>query len=216
MYKEILRDNTGSRYSRLATKYLVDDLLVDMLTGEGKSQQMTAMDMESDSPDEFVPSMFYTFMYVSDPLERAGGHPFYDMVPLLLCTSVTDDRIYGLNFNLLPNSVRADVLDILYESYRSFYDGEIEAAVESRKFALNKPLALALMSEDSRIAMFRMLDAKTGVKVSGAYRTYSKKGIMKPRMIEYDVWKYIPFLSFRDAIRGANLAAVQAAIVANK
>jgi hypothetical protein len=32
-------------------------------------------------------------------------------------------------------------------------------------------------------------------------------------MIEYDQWHYIPFLSFKDSVRGASLAALQAELI---
>jgi hypothetical protein len=45
---------------------------------------------------------------------------------------------------------------------------------------------------------------------------YDKSKIRNPRMIEFDVWKYIPCLVFKDAIRGANLVDIQREIIANK
>ena len=36
---------------------------------------------------------------------------------------------------------------------------------------------------------------------------------MNVRLIEYDEWIYIPYLSFKDSIRGSNLANIQRDVI---
>ena len=76
-----------------------------------------------------------------------------------------------------------------------------------------KILMNQLMNEESRKKLLQVFDSLTGIKVSNAYRKYKKTAIENIRLIEYDVWDYIPSLVFTDSIRGASLAAVQKSII---
>lgn len=193
-------------YESQAIEFLVGDLLDRNLKGQTKSKQLTAMDMESSAPNMFVPSMFYTFMYTSPTLETVGKFKFKDRVPLILCTSNDGKYVTGLNFNMIPSNVRADILDMIVESNKSFYENKIYSTTD---FIVNTTFAKSLIDENSRTEILNIFNRKTGIKVSNSFRVYDMSYIMKPRLIEYDTWKYIPFLNFRDAIRGAELGKLQ-------
>ena len=60
-----------------------------------------------------------------------------------------------------------------------------------------------------------LLDSKLNISISSAYRTYKASDVKNVRLLEYDEWKYIPFLVFKDAIRGASLAKVQKEMIDN-
>ena len=104
----------GAAYERLAFDYLVGDLLIKEKRGSEKAKEITALDMESKSPMDFVPAMIYTFLYITgDRKEEISGKKFKDNVPVILCFSSTSSSVTGLNFNLIPNDARAAILDIV-------------------------------------------------------------------------------------------------------
>ena len=185
---------------------IVNDLLQNNLTGADKQRTLTGYDMESVAMTRFVPSMFYVFMY-NNPTKNDPS--FYDRVPMILCTGFTDNTVTGINFNYLPNDVRALIIDTILESYTDFYS---EKNLSGGGFKLNKKLAIGLIG--GGMSMFlKALSEKTKIDISSAVRTYNTNFIIKTRMLEYDMWNYIPVLSFKDAVRGINLANAQIDIV---
>lgn len=189
-----------------AFQYLVSDLMQDNTIGYKKTREISALNMEQMSSTAFVPSMFYMFMYVSKKMESVKGFNFYDAVPLILCTSFDVDTITGFNFNYIPNNVRASVLDIITKSYSEFYD---EAMQGDGNFRINNQFGMMLTNPQTCSQFSSFVRSKTGVDMNKTLRTYIRRNIIKTRMIEYDMWKYIPYLVFKDAVHGANLADVQ-------
>ena len=213
MFAEIYKDSRLQSMSAQATQSLVQMLLVDNIRGQDKLQEITAMDMESTFNKTVYPSMMYTFLYDSPDVEQINNRTFKDHIPVILCMSFDGNYITGLNFNLIPNDIRADILDIIYNAFTSFYKDKLSNAVTSGTAVLNEQFASILINERSRTDFLHILNAKLGMDVSNAYRTYSIKYIKNIRLIEYDNWKYIPFLSFTDSVRGAGLASLQKEMV---
>lgn len=202
-----------SNLEKEAMEYLVTDTLQKRLTGPNKSKQFTAMDMESFAPSQFIPSMFYTFMYTSPIDEVTNEIQFKDRVPLILCMSYEGGYITGLNFNLIPCNARSFLLDLIISSNPSFYEKDIINAIPDHKFAVNTIFANSLINPEYRKEILGIFDRQTGLKISNCYRTYKEEFVLNPRLIEYDMWKYIPFLTFKDAVRGISLAELQAKLV---
>lgn len=192
-----------------ATENLVRLLLVNNKRGTGKTNELTGMDMESTFNYTVLPSMIYTFLYDSPNAEKIDETNFKDHLPVILCTSFDGKYITGLNFNLIPNDVRANILDIIYNAFQNFYDDVVNDAVLKNKAVLNEKFAALLVNDKNRSEFMKILDTKLGISVSSAYRVYDIKYIRNLRLIEYDNWKYVPFLSFKDSVRGAGLAALQ-------
>ena len=207
LYKE-----GGSKYEKLSFEYLVNDLLRDNLSGNDKQREVTGLNMEQDSPTNFVPSMFYIFAYFNGEKNIMGDESFYDMVPLILCTSVDQKTITGINFNFVPNDVRAAFMDIITDSYSQFYDHDMF----DDGFRVNEKFGGKLIDQKNLTVILTLLKEKLGVDLNKCIRTYNRKRILKSRMIEMDMWKYIPFLSFKDAVRGINLAKVQLSLIQQK
>ena len=67
--------------------------------------------------------------------------------------------------------------------------------------------------ENGVSAFLSFMKAKTGVDLSKCVRTYNRSNIVNVRLIEYDEWGYIPYLSFKDSVRGANLANIQRDVI---
>ena len=203
------KNNADKRtLEKLAFEYLVTDTLDKNLKGPFKSKQVTGLDMES-YVKRIYPSLVYTFKYNSEHIDKEGKYEFRDYVPVIFCTNVDDDFIYGINFNLLPNDVRGRLLDVISKSNPEFYS----YGIYNEGLQLSNTLMQHLMTPELRQKLFQLFDNMCGVKVSKAYRKYNRKFIENLRLIEYDVWSYIPYLVFTDSIRGANLAVVQKSII---
>lgn len=201
--------NKGGKYEEISFNYLINDLLRDNLFGNDKQREISGLNMESDSPTNFVPSMFYVFAYFNADKSSMGDVEFYDMVPLIFCTSFDAKTVTGINFNYVPNDVRAAFLDIITESYPSFYGKEMY----DDGFKVNEKLGGRLVDRKTLSFILNLMKERLGVDLNLCIRTYSRKNILKSRMIEMDMWKYIPYLSFKDAVRGVNLAKVQLGLV---
>lgn len=198
----------GASYERLAFDYLIGDLLIKDRRGSEKARELTALDMESKAPIDFVPGMIYTFLYITgDRMEDMNGKKFKDNVPVILCFAGNSNSVSGLNFNLIPNDARASILDIVVKLTKT------PMFKDSGEFQVNETIAKLFSLQSGVTSFLKYVSQETGLNVSGAVRKYNVPNIKKLRMIEYDMWKYIPFLNFKDAIRGAGLADLQADMI---
>lgn len=195
------------RYEEDAFNTLIKNLLSNDISGKDKMQTIVSHDMEKNSPTDFIPSMFYIFMYAKNEKENVGNMQFYDMCPLILCTGSDVLTVTGINFNFIPNDVRAAVLDILTGDFQNFYD-DVEYNGKD-DLIVNETLGSMLITEKGVSGVIQYIQAKTNIDIKSCIRTYNKHNILKSRLIEYDQWIHIPFLSFRDAVRGINLAKLQ-------
>ena len=185
-----------------AFDFLITDLLSRNLRGVDKQRTLTAHNMEDMLKNQLVPSMFYLLMYAkSDKPEVIGKNEFYDVCPLILCLNANDKFVTGLNFNFIPNDVRARIMDLIVESNQKFYQ-EMEAS-NINSIKTNNPLGSMLISDKGVSSFLLFVKSKTGLDVSKCVRTYDRKNIMNVRLIEYDEWHYIPYLSFKESIRGS-------------
>lgn len=185
-----------------AYNLIIKELLQNNSKGKLKQQTLTAYDMESSAMIQFVPSMFYVFMYNNPEREDPS---FYDRVPMILCTGFSGGTVTGINFNYLPNNIRALFIDTILEAYSDFYS---EDNLSSGTFKVNEKFASGLLGGglSSIVKIFKTI---AGVDIGSAVRVYKTKHIIKSRMLEYDMWEAIPNLSFKDAVRGINLAQAQ-------
>ena len=198
-----------------AFDFLITDLLSRNLRGVDKQRTLTAHNMEDMLKNQLVPSMFYLLMYAkSDKPEVIGKNEFYDVCPLILCLNANDKFVTGLNFNFIPNDVRARIMDLIVESNQKFYQEMETSNINSIK--TNNPLVSMLISDKGVSSFLLFVKSKTGLDVSICLRTYDRKNIVNVRLIEYDEWHYIPYLSFKESIRGSNIANIQRDVILNR
>ena len=211
-YLETYLNSDRDQMEKEAFDFLITDLLSRNLRGADKQRTLTAHNMEDMLKNQLVPSMFYLLMYAkSDKPEVIGKNEFYDVCPLIMCLNVNNKFVTGLNFNFLPNDVRARIMDLIVESNQKFYQ-EIETS-NINSIKVNNALGSMFMSDKGVSSFLLFVKSKTGLDVSKCVRTYDRKNIMNVRLIEYDEWHYIPYLSFKDSIRGSSLANVQRDII---
>ena len=209
MISEFYKSADKTKCERVAYDYFVTSLLDKNLSGT--SDSVSPMDMESKSPSDFVPSMMYTMMYVNPTKSSIGRNNFYDVAPLILCTSCDGKNVTGINFNFIPSPVRAIFLDFIMSVGEDYYEDESD-----NEFRINDKLAFALSSPATLNKIVSLFKEKFGFDLSPCIRTYDRNFILKSRMIEIDMWKYVPFLVFKDAVRGINLADIQQSVLKNK
>lgn len=205
-FYEEYKKGMNSKGMSEAYNLIVKDLLQFNAKGQHKQKSLTGYNMESEAMTNFAPSMFYVFLYNNPNVKDTSST---DYAPMILCTGFTQQTVTGINFNLLPNDVRALIIDVLLESYPDFYT---EKNLGSGKFVLNEKLAAGLIGGGSS-AIITAIKIKTGFDISSAVRTYNTQFVLKTRMLEYDMWKYVPLLCFRDAVRGVRLATEQLKVV---
>lgn len=211
-YLEEYNSSDKEQMEKEAFDFLITDLLVKNLRGNEKQRTITAHNMEESLKTSFVPSLFYLIMYAkADKPEIIGSNEFYDVCPLIMCLGVNDKFITGLNFNFIPNDIRAIILDIITEINNKFYDNVNTMNVDDIK--INNPFGSMLVSNNGISSFLKFIKSKTGVDISKCVRTYDRKNIVNVRLIEYDEWFYIPHLSFKGSIRGASLASIQRDVI---
>ena len=213
-YLDLYKSSERSKLEKQAFDVLVTDLMVKNLTGAEKSQELTAQNMEQKMTSNFVPTMFYIFMYVKQDPETFMNLPFYDACPLIFCTSVDVKSVTGINFNLIPNNVRASFLDVLSNDYQEFYKNMDETSPDA--MVLNQNLGTLITSEKGLSTLLQYFKAKSGFDLTSCVRKYNRSNIQKTRMIEYDQWSYIPFLTFSDSVRGTSLAILQSEFISKQ
>ena len=211
-YLETYMNSDRGKMEKESFDFLITDLLSRNLRGVDKQRTLTSHNMEDALKNQLVPSMFYLLMYAkSDKPEVIGKNEFYDVCPLIMCLNVDDKFVTGLNFNFMPNDVRARIIDLIVESNQKFYQEMETSNINSIK--TNNPLVSMLISDKGVSSFLLFVKSKTGLDVSKCVRTYDRKNIVNVRLIEYDEWIYIPYLSFKDSIRGSNLANIQRDVI---
>lgn len=192
-----------------AYKYLVDYALSRKRRGPAKLETEFDLDMESSQPAVFIPGMIYTFMYVRPDEQVISDVRFTDVVPLVMVTGHPDAaHIEGINFNLLPPEFRASVLDIINDTNPDFYDN-----VENDGFVMNDRLYQTLVDPIRRGVFMKFVNYSLSADITSACRRYYTGNCTEIRLVEYDMWKYIPFLSYGKSVRGAVLSVVQRAVL---
>lgn len=213
LFNDFYNKNFNDETKKLSFDYLVTNTLGQPKFGREKLVELTGMDFESTFNKTLIPSMIYTFKYETKAKDEIGKAKFIDYVPVILCVTNQDGYVTGINFNFLPNDIRANFLDIIFEAYKDFYTNKLSDAVSNGTAVLNEEFASFLINEETRTAFLKLMEGKLGYPISTAWRKYSLSNIKNPRLIEFDMWKYIPCLVFNDAVRGAGLIEIQKEIV---
>lgn len=187
----------------LATEYLLRDTLGKNLKNNNKIKDIDGMDMESRLTGRIVPGMIFTFNYKpklnkTDIVESLN---MGDNFPIILCCKVSLGKkivngipkqtlyIDGLNLNMLTKIQRLKILDFLHSSYPEFYEHDIYVSTYNNVIGINEDLGNKLQNFD----FLKILSKLTGVDLSSCFRKYDITNCVNIRLIEYNLWKYIPF-----------------------
>lgn len=213
MFVDFYKENRGNAdVLAYAKQVLIGDTLSKPLLGLAKLQDLESSDMESKISEPFMPSLFYTFKYVAET-DVIAGMSAVDYIPIMLCFKKSGKYVEGVNFNLLPNDMRAVILDAIDKSFDNYYTGKGLDAAQNGEIAINETFGSILVSDSGKIQFLKYVENKCGVPITKAYRRYNLSHISSMRMIEYGNYKYIPLLYFDDAVRGASLSKLQDAVI---
>jgi hypothetical protein len=200
-----------------AEQYLLKDTLSTPLMGEKKIKELDGMDMESKLVGRIIPSMIYTFIYDTTKEKQVEGDiVFGDNFPIVLCcnikntTRVINDKkvngivITGINLNFLPNEQRAVVLDSIYKTFLSFYEN-VYKDVFSNKESINKALSTFVADKN----FVKNIQTISKIDVSKCVRSYDISFAKNIRLIEYNLWKYIPLYDAKRTVTGISIQNLQ-------
>lgn len=190
-----------------AYEYLVYDKLQKGDHSKASAKEIEWYSMQdSIQSSQLVSGMFYTFEYADD----LKGKKFQDIAPMCLCISDEGDTVLGFNFNLILNSARAKILDELYSYDKEFFDVELKQSLLNKQPVVSKKLYYLFKDKEARQSFIKMVaDTYKIPEKSFAYRKYFKKKMKRVSMIDYWLWKWIPFLNFEEGIRGDSLKKIQ-------
>ena len=196
-------NSNNPEINKLATEYLLRDTLNNKLHGNNKIKDIDGMDMESKLAGNIIPGMIYTFIYKpnKDKNDIIDNLNIGDKFPIVLCCGIklfkknidnkikTTICIQGLNLNYLSSSKRLKLLNTIHTGYKSFYENEIYKQTENNSYAINNSLG-----EDLQNPNFLMdLADISNIELNNCFRLYEITNCVNIRLIEYNLWKYIPF-----------------------
>lgn len=199
---DFYNENSGNaNVVKNANQYLINDLLSLNLTGEDKIKELDGMDMETKFAGEILPGSIYTFAYKSSKkIEDDADINFGDNFPILFCTGfsysfnndIPQRRINGINLNLLTSKQCLILLEFIVKAYQKFYEEDVFRAVEINSTEINLDLITKLLTDPKFIDM---LCKKMSIDLSKCFRSYNITNCKNIRLIEYNLWKFIPFCS---------------------
>lgn len=224
-YIQLIKDDFIAReYEKIAYKTIISDLMVNDVKGIKR-----AVDLEYWSDEDylasygsFIPGNFYVFLYDSEETVRQGNLEYHDRVPVMLALSVGQEEktlkkyVYGLNFNLLPGATRAVILQEIHDIDKQFFDVDIYKAHTRGEHVFSKSV-LRTLQPDGGMKFIKYISDRYKIdRSSFAFRRYYMSKIKRYKMIDVWQWKYIPFLEYREGVRGAEIKKIQALNAAKK
>lgn len=196
---------------RKALEYLVKDKFDQ--TSFHDSQEIDVYHMnESLNTNTFIPGMFYTFKYNNhDEVATSKGN-YIDRIPLCLCIGAFNDYVLGFNFNLILNEIRACILDDIYLFDKQFFEETLPNALKEKKAIVSSKIGNLFLNKGPRNSFIQYTSHKYRIPTASfAYRKYIKKDISNAFMIDYNLWRWIPFLNFEGSVHGMKLKEIQKA-----
>lgn len=211
------KKNGGGENVKLAEEYLMKDTISSPLMGNKKIKELDGMDMESKASGKIIPSMIYTFTYdTNKDMSSESDFVFGDKYPMVLCCEIKQFQkeikgkivkglyLIGVNLNFLTNDERAIVLNSIQNAFSNFYDN-LYKDVYANKLSTNKGLQAVLMGADFP----KKIQGITGIDVSKCIRSYNVSFCKNIRLIEYNLWKYIPLYNAKRTVTNLSLDKIQ-------
>lgn len=170
-------DVRDTRHSAAALKWYYDYIRLNIT-------KMNALEgLRSGKHDNKIsPGSFYIYSY--DPKLKATL-PFYDTMPLILCTGVTEKGWYGINFHYMPPKIRLLIVKEMYSVSRM-------TANDNMKFKLSWQKAMQL---GNRIGQDKWL--KHGIKQY--LGNHIKSNLIKVKGDAIEPMIFLPLARFKKA-----------------
>ena len=200
-----------------AEEYLLKDTLSKNLTRDKKIKELDGMDMESKLSGKIMPSMIYTFIYdTKQDMQLEDNIIFGDKMPIVLCCDikpmekmlngklVKSLQIIGINLNFLKNDDRAVFLDKIYSAFSTFYKNTYKD-VYKNEASINQQLSTILNNKN----FVNLVYTLTKVDISKCVRAYNVSFAKNIRLIEYNLWKYIPLYDAKRTVTNISIKGIQ-------
>jgi hypothetical protein len=186
----------------LAQKYLVKDLLDSNLKGENKIFELDGIDIESSLNGKIIPSLIYTFIY--DYKKDKNLLSFGDKFPMVFCLNLImferqnskSINMRGINLNLMTQEEKVKFLDFIVSTNEKFYTEQIYK--DNNKVHINNIIYSSLSNDN----IIELLSNVVKFDISKYVRMYTISNCKNIRLIEYNLWKYIPFYKHTIEIKG--------------
>ena len=172
--------------------------------------------METALGSNIYPGMIYTFLYkAKKSVEDGDNINLGDNAPILFCTGykhvnkiingqiIPQLVIQGINLNFLKPVEKLAVLEFIVNSYRSFYESDVYNAMLNNSIALNTDLITNLIFNSKEF--LKLIQQNTGINLLNCFRSYIISNVNNIRLIEYNLWQYIPFCSIVRSIKNLSL-----------
>lgn len=102
-FEKFRREKGIDGMSREAIKWFMENTRA--LSGHASLNRTSKLGRITSQP---IPGKFYAYMY--DPKTK-DEMPYWDTMPLILCTAVTEDGWYGINFHYMPPAIRMRIME---------------------------------------------------------------------------------------------------------
>lgn len=192
---------------KLAEEYLVKDLLGKNLKGKNKLKDLDALDMET-RINKIIPTMIYTFQYACK--DDVANLAVNDKCPIVFCTGYKQVNeygrntlhIYGINLNLMTELEKVKFLDFLVSTNEKFYSSDV---YNTNKIIVNTKLYSIVQTPNFAKYISNVLR----FDITKYYRSYAFQGCKNFRIVEYNLWKYIPLYNPKTKIDNVSFEDTQ-------
>lgn len=141
--------------------------------------------------EPFIPGKIYVFRYETPVTE--DKLPWWDKNPVVLSLGRKDGKDIGINLNLLPHTVRLNILDRIHEQYEPLIDDTLNRNVIN---VSDQPGIISLNYNNAKRFLSRM-------GFTYAIRTYITTLRKNTGIVSYNEWRRVVLLDFIDVAKGS-------------
>lgn len=204
----------NDKYEEKAFKSIIENLFIKNKWGKEKAMGLDEYDSEKNRNLIFVPGHIYTFKYMSNtPVKYEKGLikiEFLDTLPIMLCLSVSEKTVFGINLNLCNLALRTLILNDIYNMDPEFFNRDATVQAHQGKFPMSKRVTSFFMVKENVEKFCNYLIKKYKLKETALiFRIYSINKIQAIRFIEIWQWQYIPFINYKQSIKQSILQSIQ-------
>lgn len=207
-------NKTNDKYEDKAYESIVKNLFLENKHGKEKAMGLDEYDSESNSKLTLIPGHIYMFKYITDTTTKYDDgrikFEYYDTLPLVLCTGNNKNVIQGINLNLCNYSLRALILNDIYNLDPAFFNSNASIQAHQGQQPISQNICKFLSHDGQAKLLKYIIKKKYHLKNEGfIFRTYNISKIKDIRFIEPWQWQYIPFLKYKQSVKESILTMIQ-------
>ena len=193
--------------SKQAYEQLVDGLFRKNIRGKEKTHQIDEYDGESlFGNTTLIPGNIYMFVYKAEsPAKFSDGQiefEYYDNMPVVLVTHTSGELVRGINLNLCNSTLRAFIINALYNLDPQFYKRDNIDMAYKRQMPVSKNVLRTFINPESEKQFYEYIKNECHLQNTGIlFRHYNLSRMQRIRLVEIWQHKLIPFLEYRGEIK---------------